>query len=263
MPSTRTRTSFWRAATDLGADAISFGPGELQVTTGESWSDTGQVLSEYLDGLVVRTDGPLDDMRALSRHVPATINALSVEEHPTQAIADYCALVERFGAAEGLRIAYFGEGNNTAAALALLMSRIDGVRLDFYCPSGFGLPPEVVAFVNGHRGRGTSLRLFDSVPAAPDTVDTVYTTRWESMGKSRGTTGWRSAFAPFRVSEELFARFAETGRTVFMHDLPAVRDGEVAGPVLDAPYSLVRRQARHKLTAAGVALLWAFGYATI
>jgi ornithine carbamoyltransferase len=124
-PSTRTRTSFWRAATDLGAKIINFGPGDLQLSTGETWADTGRALSEYLDAVVVRTNGPLNEMRELARHLPSTINALSVEEHPTQAIADYCALHEHCGKVEGIRLAYCGEGNNTAAALALLLTGVD------------------------------------------------------------------------------------------------------------------------------------------
>ncbi|WP_158893576.1 ornithine carbamoyltransferase [Amycolatopsis anabasis] len=261
-PSTRTRTSFWRAAGDLGADVISYGPGDLQLSTGETWADTGRVLSEYLDAVVIRTNGPLDDMRTLAEHLPSTINALSIEEHPTQAIADYCALYEHFGKVEGTRLAYFGEGNNTAAALALLLTRIPGVRCDFYCPPGFGLDEATAALAGAGADWGSRFRMFDKVPDDPDPVDVVYTTRWESMGTKRGSADWRAAFAPFSVTAEVFARFAEPGRTVLMHDLPATRGEEVADDVLDADYSIVRRQAYHKRTAAGAALLWSLGLVT-
>lgn len=52
-PSTRTRAAFWRSATDLGSKVISFGPDDLQLSTGETWGDTGLVLAEYLDAVIV------------------------------------------------------------------------------------------------------------------------------------------------------------------------------------------------------------------
>lgn len=260
-PSTRTRTAFWRAATDLGAPTISYGPADLQLTTGETWADTGAVLSEYLDAVVVRTNGPLAEMRTLARFLPATINALSKEEHPTQALADYCALHEHFGAVTGLTLAYCGEGNNTAAALALLMSRIRGTRCDFYCPPGYGLPADVVAAaVDNSRRCGAGFRTFAAIPEDPDPVDAVYTTRWQSMGTPHGAADWRAKFEPFRVTRRMFDRFATPDRTVFLHDLPAVRDEEVAAEVLDGEHAIVRRQAHHKRTAATAALLWCLGW---
>ncbi|MGW1927626.1 ornithine carbamoyltransferase, partial [Streptomyces massasporeus] len=63
--STRTRTSFWSGATRLGADVITFGPDELQLTTGETVEDTSRVLGQYLDALVVRTNGDVAEMRRL------------------------------------------------------------------------------------------------------------------------------------------------------------------------------------------------------
>lgn len=262
--STRTRTAFWRAAVDLGAQVLGFGSDDLQLRTGETWGDTGLVLAQYLDAVVVRTNGPLTDMRALAERLPATVNALSHEEHPTQALADYCAMHERFGGVEGLRLAYVGAGNNTAAALALLMSRVPGVRCDFYCPPGDGLPEDVAAAASAYAARaGACFRRFADVPADPDPVDVVYTTRWQSMGVPRTEQGWRDRFEPFRVTTEAFARLAGGGAAVFMHDLPATRGEEVVSEVLDAPQSIVSRQAYHKRTAAGAALLWCLGHGAL
>src|ERR1700733_9306796 len=96
--STRTRTSFWSGATRLGADVITFGPDELQLTTGETMEDTSRVLGQSLDALVVRTNGDVEEMRRLGTSPDlAVINALSLDEHPTQAIADLTALTEHFG----------------------------------------------------------------------------------------------------------------------------------------------------------------------
>ncbi|MGB6224557.1 MAG: ornithine carbamoyltransferase, partial [Pseudonocardiaceae bacterium] len=66
--STRTRTAFSVGARRMGASVISYGPGDLQLNTGESLRDTGRILGAMLDGLVVRTAGPVGDLRELSRH---------------------------------------------------------------------------------------------------------------------------------------------------------------------------------------------------
>ncbi|MCP4664053.1 MAG: hypothetical protein GY856_52385 [bacterium] len=44
--------------------------------------------------------------------------------------------------------------------------------------------------------------------------------------------------------------------TVFLHDLPAVRGGDVLDEVLDGPQSLAWRQAEHKLFSAMAVLEW-------
>ncbi|GAB3804861.1 hypothetical protein GCM10027605_29710 [Micromonospora zhanjiangensis] len=117
--STRTRTAFTSGALRLGAGVIAYGPGDLQLNTGESSEDTGRVLSGMLDVLVARTADDPAEMRVWAgQRRMAVVNAMSADEHPTQALADLTTLTLRFGSVEGLRVLYLGEGNNTAAALA-------------------------------------------------------------------------------------------------------------------------------------------------
>ena len=108
--STRTRTAFMVGAARLGAHLVTFGPDDLQINTGETPADTARVLAGYLDVLVMRTNEGVDEMRAFARQPGlAVVNALSAEEHPTQALADLSALRGHFGCLEGLDILYCGE----------------------------------------------------------------------------------------------------------------------------------------------------------
>lgn len=257
-PSTRTRTSFWRAATTLGCHTIHYGPGDIQVSTGETWFDTGSVLATYLDAVVARTNGPQAELVEMATALPATVNALTHEEHPTQSIADLCALWEHFGASERLRIAYLGLVNNTARSLAQLVSLLDRMELDVYSPRGYGLSDAESAALNRAAGR-KAVRQFDRIPQKPDPVDAVYTCRWQSMGSvpDGASEGWEAAFRPFAVTRDTLRRFGNGQEAVFLHDLPACRDQEVTSEVLDGERSLAARQVFHKTSAAAAALVWA------
>lgn len=259
-PSTRTRLSFWSVALTLGCDVLHLGQADLQLSTGETWGDTGTILANYLDVVVVRTNGPQHELAELAVHVPATINALTYDEHPTQAIADLCAIREHFGKIENLRLAYLGEVNNTARALALLVCKLPFKSLDVYSPDGLGFSAEEIDSLNAIRG-GDSVRQHHKVPVSPDSVDAVYTARWHSMSEARRDQDWLSQFAPFAVTKDMMRRFSGSTEAVFMHDLPAVRGQEATSDVLDgaSTTSLVLRQAYHKASAAASALLWSTG----
>src|SRR5205823_5787284 len=107
------RTAFSSGALRLGARIITFGPGDLQINTGETVADTGRVLGGMLDVLVVRTAGPEEEMRRLgASNRMAVINAMSANEHPTQALTDLTTILGHFGRLDGIRLLYVGEGNN-------------------------------------------------------------------------------------------------------------------------------------------------------
>jgi ornithine carbamoyltransferase len=257
--STRTRTAFWAGATRLGADVITFGPDELQLNTGESLEDTARVLGEYLDVLVVRTNGDMRDMRRLAGPGKiAVINALSIDEHPTQALTDLAMLVEEFGTLSGRHLLYAGEGNSTAAALALAAALTPGFRLSLICPSGYGLPKEIFDTAWELSGGHSQVAQYHNFDEITEPVDALYTSRWQTMGVPKADPNWLWAFKEYRVDATLLERFSNPG-TVFLHDLPAIRGQEVDDAVLDGHSSRIWRQAHCKMTSAMAALEWCVG----
>src|SRR4051794_40825195 len=160
--STRTRTSFTVGAQKLGASTIAYGPSDLQITTGETLQDTARVLSNYLDALVIRTNEPVAEMRELAgartsmMSIMSIINAMSDNEHPTQALADLVCLKEAFGHLEDLHVLYIGEGNNTTTALALAFGLLPRMRLTIVTPEGYGIPQEIVDQARGFAVRSGS-----------------------------------------------------------------------------------------------------------
>lgn len=259
--STRTRTAFTVGATHLGATTIAYGPNDLQIVTGETIEDTARVLANFLDVLVIRTNQSLAEMRALANQdTMSIVNAMSDNEHPTQALADLVTLHEEFGRLDGLHVLYLGEGNNTAASLALAVAQTAGMSLTLVTPEGYGVDEDILETANQlaaiHEARIEHHHRIDRLPA---NVDAVYTTRWQTMGVPKADVNWKEKFEPYRVTQALMDQVSKPAGTIFLHDLPAVRGGDVDDEVLDGPQSRAFRQARHKMTSAMAVLEWCAG----
>lgn len=255
--STRTRTAFTVGALRLGAQTIAYGKNDLQIATGETVSDTARVLSEFLDVLVIRTNGADSEMAAFaSQNRMAVINAMSEREHPTQAIADLATIQQEFGHLDGIHILYVGEGNNTAASLALAVAQINEMCLTLVTPEGYGLHPETLkTAVRLAEQTGARIEQHQDIEYLPTNVNVVYATRWQTMGEPKRDTDWLQKFAPFKVTPALMSRVSGR-KTIFMHDLPAVRGEDVLDEVIDGPQSRAFQQAARKLSSAMAVLEW-------
>ncbi len=198
---------------------IAYGPNDLQLVTGESIQDTTRVLSNFLDFLVIRTNSSIDEMRALaSQQRMSVINAISENEHPTQAIADLVTIKETFGRLNDVHMLYLGEGNNSAAALAVAVAMTEGMRLTLVTPEGYGLPDSLLTYAAAlARRTGAAVAQHHDLDALPKNVDVVYTTRWQTMGVAEGRP---------RLATQVHAlrRHAEddgTSAKACQHDFPA------------------------------------------
>ncbi len=257
-PSTRTRTSFTVGALKLGAQTVTYGPNDLQIVTGETLEDTARVLSGYLDALVIRTNEPISDMRILAgQNDMAVINAMSENEHPSQAIADLSTIKERFGRLADIHVLYLGGGNNTASALAWAVAHTPGMKITFVTPKGYGLPESVLETTSQCASKhGSVVEQRYEVDKLPRNIDAVYTSRWQTMGVPYTDAHWREKFRPYSVTPNLMRHVSKSDDTIFLHDLPAVWGEDVAGEVLNGPQSLAWRQARHKMFSAMAILEW-------
>jgi len=256
--STRTRTSFTAGAMKLGATTIAYGPNDLQVNTGETIQDTARVLSGYLDALVMRTAEGLEEMQILAaQNRMSVINAMSDKEHPTQAISDLGTIKEHFGQLEDLHILYLGEGNSTAAALALAVSTCRNMKLTLLTAEHYGLPDEILGHAHANAQKyDAHIEQYHHLDYLPRNVDVVYTTRWCTTGSTKHDPKWREHFRPFSVTQSIMDQVSKPHGTVFMHDLPAVREEDVTDEVLNGPQSIVFHQAENKLYGAMAVLEW-------
>jgi len=210
------------------------------------------VFGLYLDALVIRTNGSMKEMITLADHGGGmvVVNALSKTEHPTQAIADLITIQQELGEIAGKHVLYVGAWNNTIASLVLAISKIPGGHITVVTPAAFGADEAQAATARRNaEASGARVELRHDIGDLPRKVDVVYTVRWQSMGEAPSDPDWRGKFDGFQVNAALWNRVAHD-RTIFMHDLPAHRDIEVAADVIDGPASRIRRQAYNKMTSA-------------
>jgi len=180
------------------------------------------------------------------------VNALTDEEHPCQAIADFLTVRERLGTLRGRTIAYVGDGNNVATSLVHAAAML-GVHVHVASPESYQLPHSVVQQATSVARHGARLRLFNEAIDAAAGVDAVYTDTWTSMGQEAEADVRRHVFAPFQVNEDVMA--AAGPGALFMHCLPAHRGEEVTSDVFESDVSVVFDQAENRLHGQKALLL--------
>jgi len=245
-PSTRTRTSFEVAMTQLGGHALYMSPRDMQMGRGETISDTAKVLSRYVNGIIYRAfDHKMVVELAENSSVPV-INALDDYEHPAQIIADIMTIIEKKGRDRKLKVAFVGDGNNVARSL-LYGCAIVGFDFSIATPKGFELSQDDLKKAQEvSKGRSKIVFTNDPVEAVKD-ADVIYTDVWVSMGQEEEKEKREKIFRPYQVNKDLVKHAKED--YIFMHCLPAHRGLEVTEDVIDGPNSVVFDEAENRLHA--------------
>ncbi len=236
--STRTRVSFEVAMFRLGGQTIFLNRADTQLSRDENIHDTAKVLSRYLDAVAVRTYSQklIEDMAEYA-DIPV-INALSDLYHPCQVLSDLMTVKEKKGTVEKIRIAWVGDGNNVANSW-IHAARILGFELVLASPPGYKPLPEVLS------GSGDNIRVVDDPYEAVKGASVINTDVWVSMGQEKERAKRVSDFKGYQLDARLIN--AAQKDAVVMHCLPAHREEEITGEVLDGPKSIVFDQAENKL----------------
>ncbi|WP_058830185.1 MULTISPECIES: ornithine carbamoyltransferase [Paenibacillus] len=255
--STRTRVSFEVGMYQLGGHALFLSKNDIQLGRGEPISDMAQVMSRYLDGIMIRTFGH-DNVVELARYASVpVINGLSDLAHPCQVLADYQTLYEQKGKLKGLKLAYIGDGNNMAHSLLIGGAKL-GVHVSIASPARYEPDPSVVAVSREiAKQTGSEIVITQSPQEAVQDADAIYTDVWASMGFEEEQKERELAFADFQVNEEL-VKLAKPDY-LFLHCLPAHRGEEVSAGVIDGPNSVIFDEAENRLHAQKALLVALMG----
>lgn len=244
-PSLRTRVTFDVGIQQLGGFSLYLSPAEISLGKRESVYDVAKNLERMVQGIMVRTfDHKIVEEMAGCASIPV-INGLTDFSHPCQAVADYMTMWEIKGRAEGLKVAFVGDGNNVAHSLMFAGAQL-GAEVRVATPKGYEPRAGAVTWAQ-MRAKNTGGRCWttrDPIEAVSG-ADVVYTDVWASMGQEAETVERREAFRGYQVDARLFAH--ATRDAIFMHCLPAHRGEEVTDEVIDSPRSAVYQQAENRM----------------
>ena len=245
--STRTRMSFEVGIAQLGAQPMFLNANDIQLRVGETIRDTANVMSRYVDCIMIRTFAQQDveDLAAYGQ-VPV-INGLTDTHHPCQGLADAFTIREHVGRLEGVKLVYSGDGNNVAHSLAEVGAKT-GMHVVICSPAGY-LPDEAIV----RRARadaketGATIELTSDLQAAVEGADVIYTDTFTSMGQEADHDVRLAALKNYQVNAALLR--AAGPQVKVMHCLPAHWGEEITEEVLYSPSSVVFDQAENRLHA--------------
>lgn len=252
-PSLRTRVTYEVGIQSMGGAAVFLDHSGTRLGERECIKDVARNLERWVQGIVIRTfEQRVVEELAAHASVPV-INALSDRFHPSQALADFFTLEERFGSVRGLRLAYVSDGNNVCHSVLVAGARL-GAHVRVATPAGYEPNAEIVAEAR-RAARETSgeIEILRSAMEAVKGAQAVYTDVWASMGQEHEAAERAAVFAPYQVNEALMRLAAPDG--VFLHCLPAHRGAEVTDSVMDSPRSIVYDQAENRLHVQKAILL--------
>lgn len=246
--STRTRVSFEVGMYQLGGYALFLSSNDIQLGRGESVYDTANVLSRFLDGIMIRTFKQ-SDVEELAKYgsVPV-INGLTDLVHPCQILADFQTIREhKDGQLKGLKLAYIGDGNNMAHSLLYGGAKV-GMNVSVATPSAYMCDSGVVSnALEDAKQTGAKLVITNDPSEAIKGADVVYTDTWVSMGQEAEKEEKIKAFENYQINKELFSQADK--HAIFLHCLPAYRGYEVTEDVIDGPQSVIFDEAENRLHA--------------
>jgi len=255
-PSTRTRISFDVGMRQLGGETMFLDGRDMQFGHGETVGDTAQVLSRYVDAIMLRTKRHQSLIELAQNASVPVINGLTDKTHPCQLMADVMTFEEHRGPIAGKVVTWSGAGNNVCASWIHAAVRF-GFELRVACPPELAPDARVLAWAKQEGGRVHLVR--DPIEAVTGT-SAVVTDTWVQMSETDnlgegGTRSRHNSLARYRVDEKLMSAAGKDA--IFMHCLPAHRGEEVTDAVLDGPQSVVFDEAENRLHSQKAVLAWA------
>ena len=244
--STRTRLSFQVGINELNGNYIDVRFDELNLNRFETYEDTFEVMSCYLDLLVFRTTDHNKLETAYKFFKKPIINALSDVSHPCQAISDFYTLKQIFGGYDNLNLVWMGDMNNVLFSLAELINFTKNTKLDVFTSEKIFIENKnkfkFKKNINFHFAVDESI-----ISKANCIMTDVFTSMNDKEDKE-------ILLSKFQVNEKIMSLTDD--KSIFMHCLPAKIGSEVTKEVIKGKKSMVLTQARNRLVAQRGILKW-------
>lgn len=244
-PSLRTRVTFTVAMNRLGGEAIYLSKEEVGLGTRESVPDVARCLARWVDAVAIRTFHHKTVQELAQWGGIPVVNALTDEEHPVQALADFYTILEQRSETAGMKLVFVGDTNNVSLSLMRLAPRL-GTHFTLACPEAYApsdaVRTEIEALAREH---GTNFEISHDPLVAADDADVLYTDVWTSMGQEKESAQRRRDFARFQINDDMVREAKDD--VLVLHCLPAHRGEEITDSVMEGPYAGVFDQAENRL----------------
>lgn len=237
--STRTRCSFEVAGYDLGMNCTYLDPKGSQIGKKESIADTARVLGRLYDGIEYRGFGQ-EIVETLAKHAGVPVwNGLTNEFHPTQILADFLTIKEKFGKLKGVKLVYMGDARYNMGNSLMVGAAKMGMHFVACAPEKYFPNKELIKTCQAVAEKtGATLEFITDPIEATKNADVIYTDVWVSMGEPEGV--WReriSDLMPYQVNKKLMDNAGKNCK--FMHCLPAFHDlNTEIGKDINAKYGI-------------------------
>jgi len=222
--STRTRCAFEVAAYDLGMGVTYLDPKASQIGKKESIADTARVLGRMYDGIEYRGFGQ-EIVEDLAKYAGVPVwNGLTNEFHPTQILADFLTIKERFGYLKGINFVYMGDARYNMGNSLMVGCAKMGLNFTACAPKKYFPDSKLIAECEAiAKESGATLNFIEDPIEATKNADVIYTDVWVSMGEPEDVWAERiRELSPYQVNTAIMKNAKENA--VFMHCLPAFHD---------------------------------------
>ncbi len=222
--STRTRCAFEVAGYDLGMGVTYLDPTGSQIGKKESIADTARVLGRMYDGIEYRGFGQ-EIVEDLAKYAGVPVwNGLTNEFHPTQILADFLTIKEKFGYLKGINFVYMGDARYNMGNSLMVGCAKMGLNFTACAPKKYFPSEELIAKCEEiAKETGATLKFIEDPMEATKNADVIYTDVWVSMGEPDEVWEERiKELSLYQVNMKLMENAGE--KAVFMHCLPAFHD---------------------------------------
>ena len=222
--STRTRCSFEVAAYDLGMGVTYLDPQGSQIGKKESIADTARVLGRIYDGIEYRGFGQ-EIVEELSKYAGVPVwNGLTNEFHPTQILADFLTIKEKFGKLKGINFVYMGDARYNMGNSYMVGAAKMGMNFTVCAPEKYFPTSDLIETCMAIAKETGATITFETDPMkATKNADVIATDVWVSMGEPDEVWEERiKDLSPYQVNKKVMDNAGE--KAVFMHCLPSFHD---------------------------------------
>ena len=262
--STRTRCAFQAGGNDLGMNVTYLGPTGSQMGKKESIKDTARVLGRMYDGIEYRGyKQETVDILAKYSNVPVW-NGLTDLYHPTQILADFLTIIEKFGNLKGINFSYFGDARNNMGNSLMIGAAKMGMNFTAVAPKELWPDEKLVKKCREiAKETNAKITLTEDIEKGSISADVIYTDVWVSMGEPEHV--WKERIEklyPYQVNKNVMKKAGKD--SIFMHCLPAFHNRqtiigedifqkfnldalEVTEEVFESNQSVVFKEAENRL----------------